>query len=164
MSWNDGISKELNSFIEDKLAKIPECAEEAIKETVDIYAQRFYQNVKITTPRRTDYSTNINTDLYNKIVKEKITNRGNKYYGYRIYFEGEFRNGNYNMPYEKLANILNYGSNTRQLKKDGTYGNTYQNVVATRFISKEIKKLKGIEKSINDTFLQKEREVMNNGN
>lgn len=151
MSWNDGATKQLNLYFEQCLDGFADEVIPMIKEVIDKYADNTYDELKKSTPQS---SKNNSVHLVDRLKKERITNKGPNYYGFRIYFEGDFKNGTKIMSYEKLANILNYGS----FKKVGL--KEYQNVKPTKFISKAIKKLKNINVEISDKYHELERKVM----
>lgn len=131
MSWNDGISKEMDKYCNDILMKIPEVSLESIKEAVDIASNKFYADIENSTP------VGISGGLKDSFKQEKINNTG--YYGYRNTFEGEDSNG---VPYEKIANVLNYGTH------DGRIAPKY-------FVTKAIRKLKSIDKDTVKIYEQK---------
>jgi len=79
-----------------------------------------------TTPRR--YG-----NLVRNLTKAQVTNRDN-WYGYRLEFEGDDPRGT---PYQRIVNVLNFGSST---------------IKGTRFISKAIRKPKGIDSRIAKRF------------
>lgn len=159
MAWNDGLSKELDAFFNNVLGGLEGCAYSAITETVDKYSTSTFNQLKKTTP--TSPRTDIN--LADRLTMKKVTEKGSSYYGYIIRYEGEFKSGNKMVPYQKLANIMNYGSITAQKKKDGSYGDEYENWGAKRFITKAVKKLKAVNPEINDLFVKKQKELMKNG-
>lgn len=159
MSLNDGLTIELDTFLKEKLAKLPDCANEAIIEIVDKYANSTFNELKKNTPR----SNNSDINIADRLVMKKITARGSKYYGYSIKYEGEFKSGTKMVSYAKMASIMNYGSWVSQKKKDGTYGEGYQNWQAHKFITRAVKKLKKMTPEINDLYIKKEKELMKNG-
>ena len=122
MAWNDGISKELSEAFHE-LGKCGDIAIEATKEVIDEEAQKFEENIKKNTPVQTG-------GLRDSLERGKI--KSSNYYGYEVNFEGNAPNG---QPYQKIANIINYGSASGD--KAGTM-----------FISKAVKKLKGMDKRI----------------
>ena len=125
MSWNDGVSKELNDYLES-LSGIGDKSKEALKAQVDIEAETVRSALDKTAPRKTG-------NLAKSLVKVEVTNRKN-WYGYRIEFEGNNQHG---VPYQKIANILNFGSST---------------IKGTRFISRAIRKLRGMDDRIAKRF------------
>ena len=131
MSWNDGISKEMDKYCNDILMKIPEVSLESVKEAVDIASNTFYNDIEKSTP------VGLSGGLKGSFKQEKINNTD--YYGYRNIFEGEDPNG---VPYEKIANVLNYGTH------DGRIEPNY-------FVTKAIRKLKSIDKNTVKIYEQK---------
>ena len=73
------------------------------------------------------------------IRKSKIVARY-KWYGYSVEFQGQNRKG---VPYQKIANILNYGTSY---------------VKGTRFINKAIRNLKDMDDRIYERFKNKIKE------
>jgi Iap family predicted aminopeptidase len=129
MAWNDGISKELNNYLES-VSKHAETAVEAIKEQIDIEAELVRTELEQNTPRGATLG------LLSSLRKVQIVARRN-WYGYAIEFVGIDSHGT---PYQKIANILNYGTSTIQ---------------GTRFISRAIRKLKGMDERIVERFKKK---------
>ncbi len=126
MAWNDGISKEIGEYFEKIEANIDQ-AVDAIKEQVDIEAEDFRKEMELTAPRGATLG------LLNSLRKTKIIKKRN-WYGYSVEFEGYNKKGE---PYQKIANILNYGTSSIQ---------------GTRFISRAIRKLKGMDERIARKF------------
>lgn len=79
-------------------------------------------NLIRTAPKRTG-------GLVRSLQSIQITARKN-YYGYEITFDGFDKDGT---PYQKIANILNYGTSKTQ---------------GTRFVNKAVRKLKGMDDRI----------------
>lgn len=129
MSWNDGISKELNDYFES-IQNFGEQAVAALQEQIDIEADEFRQVLEQTSPKGATLG------LLNSLRKTKLVARRN-WYGYSVEFEGSNRKGE---PYQKIANILNYGTS---------------NIKGTRFISRAIRKLKGMDDRIAQRFKNK---------
>lgn len=128
-SWNDGVSKQLAEYFE-QIGEYGEFAVEAMQEQIDLETANLVAQLEQTTPRGPTLG------LLNSLRKSKITVRHN-WYGYSIEFEGENRKG---VPYQKIANILNYGSST---------------IKGTRFINKAIRNLKDMDERIYDRFQKK---------
>jgi hypothetical protein len=123
---NDGITSQLDDFLNGLETKVPEAYVEALKEVIDEEFTTFSDEIKRNTPVDTG-------ELKKSFSVEKIDHHG-RYYGYRAEFKGNNAQG---VPYEKLANILNYGA---------TIGGKKPHVIApTFFISKAIRKLKGMD-------------------
>ena len=129
MSWNDGINKEMSEYF-NSLTEQTEQAVEAIKEQIDIEAEEFRKQLEQTAPKGATLG------LLNSLRKTKLVVR-RKWYGYSVEFEGYNKKGE---PYQKIANILNYGTSTIQ---------------GTRFISRAIRKLKGMDERIENRFKTK---------
>ena len=129
MSWNDGINKEMSEYF-NSLTEKTEQAVEAIKEQIDIEAEEFRKQLEQTAPKGATLG------LLNSLRKTKLVFR-RKWYGYSVEFEGYNKKGE---PYQKIANILNYGTSTIQ---------------GTRFISRAIRKLKGMDERIENRFKTK---------
>lgn len=117
--WNDGISKQLSDYF-DNLATFGDLAVEAIKEQVDIEVKKVLDELERTTPQGQTHG------LIMSLKNAKIETR-HEWYGYSVTFEGEDKQGT---SYEKIANILNYGSST---------------IKPLRFIDKAIRNLKGLD-------------------
>ena len=128
-SWNDGISKQLTDFF-DQLSEFGDFAVEAIKEQIDIEVEKLVRELEVSTPRGKTLG------LLNSIKQSKIVAKRN-WYGYSIEFEGQDRKGT---PYQKIANILNYGTSY---------------VKGTRFINKAIHNLKDMDDRIYQRFKNK---------
>ena len=128
-SWNDGVSKQLADYFES-IGEYSEFAVNAIKEQIDIETEKLVLQLEQTTPRGATLG------LVNSLRKSKITVKYN-WYGYSIEFEGQNRKG---VPYQKIANILNYGTSY---------------VKGTRFIDKAIRNLKNMDDRIYARFQNK---------
>lgn len=128
-SWNDGVSKQLTEYFEE-IGEYGEYVVQAVQEQIDYEVEQLVKQLEETTPRGPTLG------LLNSIRKSKITVRYN-WYGYSIEFQGENRKG---VPYQKIANILNYGSST---------------IKGTRFINKAIRNLKDMDERIYERFKNK---------
>lgn len=117
--WNDGISKELAEYFES-LEQYGEMAIESVKEQIDIEVAKVLAELERTTPQGKTLG------LIRSLQSAEITVR-HDWYGYAVSFDGEDKDGT---PYEKIANVLNFGSSY---------------IKPTRFISKAIKNLKGLD-------------------
>jgi hypothetical protein len=117
----DGVSKEIENLAEE-LSVTAENITAAIKEQIDIEVKAFLDNLTRTAPVKTG-------GLVRSLQSTQITARKN-YYGYEITFDGADKDGT---PYQKIANILNYGTSRIQ---------------GTRFVSKAVRKLKGMDDRI----------------
>lgn len=131
-SWNDGVSKQLAEYFE-KLGSYGEFAIEAIKEQIDIEVEKLVNQLEQTTPRGATLG------LLNSLRQSKIVAKQN-WYGYSVEFVGENRKG---VPYQKIANILNYGTST---------------IKGTRFINKAIHNLRDMDARIYERFQRKIKE------
>lgn len=121
MAWNDGITQELSEFLNGIRAVGPQ-ARKAAEQVIDTEVQSFSDNVEPRIPERTG-------GLKRSYKVMKDTSRRN-WYGYSILFDGNAPNGE---PYEKIANIANYGTPYRA----GSF-----------FITKAIKRLRGMDSRI----------------
>ena len=130
--WNDGVSKQLAEYFE-KLTEFSDYAVQAVQEQVDLEVEKLINQLEQTTPRGATLG------LLNSIKKSKIVARY-KWYGYSVEFEGENRKG---VPYQKIANILNYGTSY---------------ITGTRFINKAIRNLKDMDDRIYERFKNKIKE------
>lgn len=131
-NWIDGL-KDLTV----ELSKLGNIAKESIKEQIDIDVEEVYKYLVINTP--------INTGgLLRSLTKTKIDTP--ERYGYILKYEGENKNG---VPYEKIANILNYGS----IKLYPRY-----------FKTKAIRKVKGLDDRIAIRYETKLKDLKGGGN
>lgn len=128
-SWNDGVSKQLAEYFEE-VSEFGNLAIEAIQEQIDIETEKLVRQLEETTPRGRTLG------LLNSLRKSRIVAKHN-WYGYSVEFEGEDRKGT---PYQKIANILNYGTST---------------IKGTRFINKAIRNLKDMDERIYERFQKK---------
>ena len=127
----DGVVKELAAYFE-KLETLGDIAVEAIKEQVDIEAGQAESAIASGTPEETG-------GLARSLRKTKIETE--KRYGYRLEFEGENDKGE---PYAKIANILNSGTST---------------IKPRRFITRAVKKLKGLDSRAAQRFEEKSKRI-----
>ena len=125
----DGITKQLSEFFE-RIEEFSDTAIIALKEQIDIEANAVFDEIKAGTPEKTG-------GLKNSLIKTSIDTP--KRYGHKIEYEGNAPDGT---PYAKIANILNSGSSTIKPKK---------------FITKAIKKLKGLDERAAKRFKEKEK-------
>jgi hypothetical protein len=130
--WNDGISKELSDYF-NSLQEKGQQAIVALQEQIDIEAEEFRRELERTVPKGATLG------LLNSLRKARILVRSN-WYGYSVEFEGYDKNG---IAYQKLANILNYGTST---------------IKGTRFISRAIRRLKGMDERIARLYENKIKE------
>jgi len=133
MAWNDGVTKQLNDFLneltEGGKVDIGETYIASVKAVIDDAVDSYGVFIKDTVPVDTG-------ELKNSFVIEKIENRKN-WYGYNAEFKGIAKNGT---PYQKIANILNYGV-------PGKFAGTY-------FITRAIRRLKGMDQKIEHKFIE----------
>ncbi len=101
MSWNDGISAELSEYLENVGQGINRCRKVA-EEVIDSEVEQFCDRVSSKIPVDTG-------GLAKSFTKTKDSSNPS-WYGYVVEFKGNAPNGE---PYQKIANILNYGSYTR---------------------------------------------------
>ena len=122
MAWNDGVSKELEEYF-NNIGTFGDKAIEAVKEQIDIEVNKLILQLESTTPRGATLG------LLNSLRNSRITAKRN-WYGYSVEFVGQDRKG---VPYQKIANILNYGTSF---------------IKGTRFITKAIHNLKNMDERI----------------
>lgn len=114
---SDGITKQLQDYFES-LGKLGDMAIESIKEQIDIETDGVERELVSNTPENTG-------GLKSSLKRTQINTA--KRYGYRLEYEGNAPDGT---PYAKVANILNSGSST---------------IKPRRFVTKAVKKLKGLD-------------------
>lgn len=129
MAWNDGVSKELEEYF-NNIGTFGDKAIEAVKEQIDIEVNKLILQLESTTPRGATLG------LLNSLRNSRITAKRN-WYGYSVEFVGQDRKG---VPYQKIANILNYGTSF---------------IKGTRFITKAIHNLKNMDQRIYERFQTK---------
>lgn len=128
-SWNDGVSKQLAEYFE-QIAEFGDYAIEALQEQIDIEVENLMKQLESSTPRGQTLG------LLNSLRKSRIVAKKN-WYGYAVEFVGKNPKG---VPYQKIANILNYGTST---------------IKGTRFITKAIHNLRGMDDRIYSRFKKK---------
>jgi hypothetical protein len=126
--YNDGLTEALGEYITE-IVKVGDLAIESIKEQIDIETDIVEKSLIDNTPEKTG-------GLKGSLRKTKIDSRNNRY-GYRLEYEGNAPDGT---PYAKIANILNSGSSTIKPK---------------RFLTKAVKKLKGLDERAAKRFEDK---------
>lgn len=131
MAWNDGITKQISEFIND-LNELGDIAVEVGHQVIDEEVTAFTQIVSATTP--------IDKGDLKRALKVRRLNKGSKWYGYSVSYEGENKDGE---SYEKIANILNYGRAAGIFTTNGRRGK-YGAITGTFFLTKAIKSLKGL--------------------
>jgi len=128
----DGVTKELKEYFQ-KLEELGDMAKDAIKEQVDAEAAQAESTIQGGIPLG-------DTGGLERSLRNTKIDTGNKY-GYRLEFEGENEKG---VPYAKIANILNSGTST---------------VKPRRFITKTVKKLKGLDGRAAQRFQEKTKNL-----
>ena len=132
MAWNDGATKELNEYLETLSSggkvDIGQTYINSLKKEIDRAIGEFSDFVSPEIPVETG-------GLKKSFKITKITTKRN-WYGYRAEFEGNAPNG---QPYEKIANVLNYGSPGKMAGKF--------------FITRAVRRLKGLDDKIEKVFL-----------
>ena len=127
MSYNDGLTEELAAYFES-LEKVGDIAVEALKEQIDIEADGVEKDLQANTPEDTGGL---------KASLKKTKSESGSRYDYRLEYEGNAPGGT---PYAKIANVLNAGSST---------------VTPRRFITKAVRKLKGLDERAAKRFEEK---------
>lgn len=122
MAWNDGITQEMADFL-DGVSRAASGVRKIAEGVIDGEVQSFSERVTARVPVATG-------GLRNSFKVERDTSRGRNWYGYDASFEGNAPNGE---PYEKIANILNYGT---------------PHMAGTQFVSNAVRKLKGMDDRI----------------
>lgn len=122
----DELTKGMEEFIKKTIEPIPEETLRIMKQEIDTAAQDVYDFLKTTTP----------VGRSGGLLKSLQKNRSNKreYYGYDIEYVGEDDKG---VPYQKIANILNYGTNDKRIP-------------AKYFLKRAQRRLKGLDEKINE--------------
>jgi hypothetical protein len=115
--YNDGLTQALGGYFEE-LTKVGDKAVEALKEQIDIEAASVERELVDNTPEVTGGL---------KAALRKTDIQGGGRYGYRLEYEGNAPDGT---PYAKVANILDHGTSRIKPK---------------RFITKAVRKLKGLD-------------------
>jgi hypothetical protein len=125
--YNDGLTQALGDYIEE-LGTVGNKAIEALKEQIDIEADAVERDLTDNMPE--------NTGGLKASLKRTAITKGNRY-GYKLEYEGKDANGT---PYAKIANVLNSGSST---------------IKPRRFITKAVKRLKGLDDRATRRFEEK---------
>lgn len=123
MAWNDGISEEISSFL-DGIADVGAHARQIGEQVIDEEVKNFSERVEPRIPIKTG-------GLKRSYTVKRDESKGKSYYGYSVTFEGNAPNGE---PYEKIANIQNYGTP----RHAGSF-----------FITNAVRRLKGMTDRIN---------------
>lgn len=140
----DGITLQFEKFTKEVLENIGTEATESIKEEVDKFSNQYENDIRTSIPKKSG-------DLENSFKMKKDINSIN-WYGYNFRFEGVDKN---NIPYEKIANVLNYGRQAGYTDK----GRRYPTITPKRFIEKAIRKLKKLNPAIDENFESKMQEL-----
>jgi mRNA-degrading endonuclease RelE of RelBE toxin-antitoxin system len=141
---NDEITNAFDKFYKNVLGQVGEKTKEAIQEEVDNFSEKFERDIINAIPKKTG-------GLANSLTKVKQARV--EWYGYNFEFKGNDKNG---VPYEKIANTLNYG---RQAGVSKLTGRKYPTITPKRFIEKAVRKLKKLDPAINDNFESKMQEL-----
>jgi len=128
----DGVTKQFANYFE-KLENLGDMALEAVKEQVDIEADRAEGEIRNGTPKGETGG------LVQSLTRTKIDTP--KRYGYRLEYVGEDAQG---VPYQKIANILDSGTST---------------IKPRRFVTRAIKKLKGLDDRAAQRFEVKTKSI-----
>ena len=115
--YNNGLTQSLGVYF-DELKTVGDNAVEAIKQQIDEETDAVESELQNNTPIKTG-------GLKLSLKRTKINSKMR--YGYRLEYEGDAPDGT---PYAKIANVLNNGSST---------------IKAKRFMTKAVKKLKGLD-------------------
>lgn len=140
---NDEITKVFDEFYKNVLGQVGEKTKEAIQEEVDKFSNQFEEDLKNSVPKDTG-------GLEKSLTKTK--QQRVDWYGYDFEFKGENKD---KVPYEKIANTLNYG---RQAGTSKT-GRKYATIIPKRFIEKAVRKLKKLDPAIIQNFETKMQEL-----
>lgn len=125
--YNDGLTEALGSYFEE-LEKVGDLAIESLKEQIDIETDSVERELMDNTPEVTG-------GLKASLKRAQL--QGGSRYGYRLEYEGNAPDGT---PYGKVANILNSGTST---------------IKPRRFITKAVRKLKGLDDRAAQRFADK---------
>lgn len=128
-NYNDGLTEAFDDYFE-KLQKVGDIAIESLKEQIDIETDGVERELHNNTPE--------DTGGLKASLKRTQLQGGNRY-GYRLEYEGNAPDGT---PYAKMANILNSGTST---------------IKPRRFITKAVRKLKGLDDRAAKRFENKVR-------
>ena len=140
------MSKEVTELFDDfynnVLGKVGEVSQQAIQEEVDKFSNQFEKDVVASIPNKTGR-------LLKSFRKVKVPRE--KWYGYDFEFVGINENG---VPYEKIANVLNYGR-PAGFKNNVKFGE----ITPRKFIYKAVRKLKKLDKAIVENYETKMQEL-----
>ena len=122
MAWNDGITEEMSEYLSE-IAQASSRARAVGESVIDEEVRNFSARVEPKIPVASG-------GLHRSFTVEKDTS-DSKWYGYNVEFKGEAPNGE---PYQKIANILNYGT---------------PRMAGSFFITNAVRRLKGMTDRIN---------------
>jgi HK97 gp10 family phage protein len=125
--YNDGLTQILGDYF-DELKTVGDKAVKAIKQQIDEETDTVERELQTNTPVKTG-------GLKASLKRTKINTKTR--YGYRLEYEGNAPDGT---PYAKIANVLNNGSST---------------IKAKRFMTRAVKKLKGLDDRAAKRFKEK---------
>lgn len=125
--YNDGLAQSLGAYFDD-LKTVGDKAVTVITQQIDEETDAVERELQTNTPVKTG-------GLKASLKRTKIN--ANMRYGYRLEYEGDAPDGT---PYAKIANVLNSGSST---------------IKAKRFMTKAVKKLKGLDDRAAKRFEEK---------
>ena len=128
--YGDGLTEALGGYFEE-LKTVGDKAVEALKEQIDIEAEQVERELIENTPE--------NTGGLKASLRKTDAKRGSRYV-YRLEYEGTAPDGT---PYAQIANVLNGGTST---------------VKPRRFITKAVKRLKGLDDRAAKRFEDKLKE------
>lgn len=136
------VTKMFDEFYKNVLGKVGEVSQQAIQEEVDKFSDQFEKDLRDAIPQRTG-------GLLKSLIKVKEPRE--KWYGYNFEFVGVNENG---VPYEKIANVLNYGR-PAGFKNNVKFGE----ITPRKFIYKAVRKLKKLDKAIVENYETKMQEL-----
>jgi len=125
--YNDGLTEALGDYFEE-LGRVGDKAIESLKEQIDIEADGVERELESNTPEATG-------GLRASLKRSTLSGGGR--YGYRLEYEGNAPDGT---PYAKIANIQNSGTS---------------NMKPRRFITRAVRKLKGLDDRAAKRFEEK---------
>lgn len=128
MAFNDGFTEELSAMLQLTEKEVAECSRQALQSVVDEEVKAYENNIRAATPVRTG-------GLQNSLKVSRDSSKSG-WYGYNVEFEGNAPNGE---PYQKIANVLNYGKPADE--HSGA-------IAGSHFITKAIGRLKGMDDRI----------------
>lgn len=136
------VTELFDEFYNNVLGKVGDVTQQAIQEEVDKFSDQFEKDVIDSIPNKT-------SGLLKSFRKVKLPRE--KWYGYDFEFVGVNENG---VPYQKIANILNYGREAGFSK-----GVKYGDISPRKFMSKAVRKLKKLDNAIVESYETKMQEL-----